>query len=210
MQNNYYNITTTNTQTFGNEDGYIDEDGNLFCKNIKCTDISGNDIQSRELYSSNNNRADINGGVGNNFCVGGDVSIGNNISVGGTIFTNDITTRSLSVFNKCILNKIRYHNKNVGFLYINQMSIPLVYSIYNTTISYGGLDLKSFLGNTGNNSKCLLHPESRLLFLGDNNQILFDFTNTYQTSILYTNINFIVNGNCNQILIFSNDNLITD
>ena len=174
MQNNLYNVTTTNSKIFGNEDCYL-EVGDLFCETILCDLITTKDII---------NKNDIC--VSNNVCVANDICTGNNIN-SDKIYSDSIICNNIQINGTCHLENVNYIHKTHGFLYINNLSLPLLYSFYDTSSIYINLNIQSML--VSGSFSCLIYPNTRLLFIADKNLILADIAN--QTSkIIYKIVTF--------------------
>lgn len=148
---------------------------NIFYDNsTNCTSIVG--ITTTAAFSVNNNAA-----VGGVMVVGQNLNIGGDIVLGGKIFTKNQST-----------------NYRVGFLYVGGMSLPLIRTINNTSIAFGGLDLRSMIGPTGFGTSVMVYPQYKIDFCYTVN-VMQSIDNTSGTDMLYSTLDFSMGRSCQSI-----------
>ena len=105
------------------------EDGDLFCTNTICNLITIEDVIIKNNLLINND-----------ICIANDVCTGNSV-ISNKLYCDSIISNYLKINGICHFEKVSCHHKIHGFLYINSLSIPLIYSLYDTNAVYSNLDI---------------------------------------------------------------------
>ena len=196
---NSTNITPTNLYQLNNLSQNVQTALTSFTTSINAINTTLTNVS----YTSPNNTTNISGytaiaeatfnnsiSVGNTIAVGGNVNIAGNITISGSIVTP--------------YQSISYR---AGYIYVNSMSLPVIKSIPNTTVSWTNLNLQSLLGTNPLNVTASIFPLYRVDFVNCGT-VLCSIDNTNGTDCLYNTVTFASALNCTSINCYYNGNLI--
>src|SRR5271167_2055189 len=95
-------------------------------------------INAINLYCTAYESATINNtAIGGNLSVGNKIDSGSDITSSGNLLINNISCQKLTVSsNVSISGTISYKNQIGAYLYINNMSLPIMKSIINTSSAF--------------------------------------------------------------------------
>jgi len=176
------------------------------------------------FYTGNKTYMSINGlnlycsayesGILNSSAIGGNLSIGSKITIGsdvtssGNLLINNIGCQNIVVTsNVSVGGTLAYKNHVSGYLYVNNMSLPFMKSITDTSIAFTNLNLNSLLGTNGNNSHISLAPNFMIRFF-NGTTLLYTLDNSSGNDFLYNTVVFSFALNCLNVNIYFNNILI--
>ncbi len=162
--------------------------------NQKTTNITYESIKTTTVISGNT--AFLNTSVNESLVVGGTLLVGQNMLISGDII----------ISGKIITNDM-FKKHNVGFLYVSNMSLPVIKSIPNTKIAFTNLNIKTLLGTTGNSANVSIYPYYKIQFVFGS-IILCSIDNTSGNDMLFSTVIFTTIQNCTSINCYYRGNLV--
>lgn len=160
----------------------------------RITGITYND--STQTISMKTETAQTSATINDNVSIGGSVIVGSNIIVSGNI-----------ICSGAVYSNDMFLRHKVGYIYVNNMSLPVIKSIANTKFAFTNLNLKELLGTTGNGASICVHPYYKVTIVFADT-VLFTCDNTNGQDVLYENIIFTQNLSCGSINCFFKNAII--
>lgn len=179
--------------SFDDGNGGVLSNGSLNCKTFNSENLSTNNLNSNSINNSGNinsntittndlnilnNSTVFDFGIADNAIIGNNLNVSQNIHCGNNVDCNNLKVNNDAYFN----GSTHYKYKIIGQIFYTNISIPLMQSIPNISMTYTNIDLTPVL------TSCIiyLYPYYMLTFYDVNNKILQIIDNTNGTDILVT------------------------